>query len=314
MKHSQTFSAWFHTRERAPTLSLHARARGEGHRDHRRHERTWLVGGEGVHRGRREGCRRRCGRRDGRHRARDAWGFRSRPRRRCHRSRIGPGAISRAVDDFGAFHALYHVAGGSGRRMGDGPLHEITDDGWRQTLDLNLTSLFHSNRAAARHFLEHAAPGAVLNMSLGARVLAVAGVFRDARLCRRESSRHRSHEIVRRLLRAARHPVQRHRAGAHRHADVAPRRRRRDHPRVHCTPNSRSTAGGSAGLRTSTRRWSICSRMRHDSSPGRCSAWTAGGASPKGRCPGERAVRRRHRRGRHERQGRRRGPSPARFW
>src|SRR5689334_9523419 len=51
---------------------------------------------------------------------------------------IAPAAIDRAVKTFGRFDALYHVAGGSGRSFGDGPLHEITDDGWRSTLDLNL--------------------------------------------------------------------------------------------------------------------------------------------------------------------------------
>src|SRR5436309_13046482 len=39
-------------------------------------------------------------------------------------------AIRLAVACFGGFHGLYHVAGGSGRRVGDGPLHEITDEGW----------------------------------------------------------------------------------------------------------------------------------------------------------------------------------------
>src|SRR6266487_7039618 len=33
-----------------------------------------------------------------------------------------PAAIARAIDTFGNFSALYHVAGGSGRSMGDGPL------------------------------------------------------------------------------------------------------------------------------------------------------------------------------------------------
>lgn len=80
-----------------------------------------------------------------------------------------PRAIEQAITHFGGFHALYHVAGGSGRKMGDGPLHEITDDGWRYTLDLNLTSLFNSDRAAARQFLrQHSAGqtpgGSVLNM------------------------------------------------------------------------------------------------------------------------------------------------------
>lgn len=73
-------------------------------------------------------------------------------------------AIELAVQSFGSFHSLYHVAGGSGRRMGDGPLHEITDDGWAYTLNLNLTSLFNSNRAAAAYFMQHKQPGSVLNM------------------------------------------------------------------------------------------------------------------------------------------------------
>src|SRR4051812_15257686 len=30
----------------------------------------------------------------------------------------------------GGLDVLFHVAGGSGRRFGDGPLHECTDDGW----------------------------------------------------------------------------------------------------------------------------------------------------------------------------------------
>ena len=75
-----------------------------------------------------------------------------------------PRAIEQAITQFGGFHALYHVAGGSGRKMGDGPLHEITDEGWRFTLDLNLTSLFNSNRAAAKQFLRQGTGGSVLNM------------------------------------------------------------------------------------------------------------------------------------------------------
>jgi NAD(P)-dependent dehydrogenase (short-subunit alcohol dehydrogenase family) len=76
-----------------------------------------------------------------------------------------PSAIQRAVDEFGGCHGLYHVAGGSGRAFGDGPLHAVTDDGWQKTLDLNLTSVFLSNRAAARHFLASGSGGAVVNLS-----------------------------------------------------------------------------------------------------------------------------------------------------
>ncbi len=73
-------------------------------------------------------------------------------------------AIEAALTAFGGFHGLYHVAGGSGRRQGDGPLDEISDEGWERTLGLNLTSVFNSNRAAARQFLRQGTGGSVLNM------------------------------------------------------------------------------------------------------------------------------------------------------
>lgn len=74
-------------------------------------------------------------------------------------------AIADAQSRFGGFDGLYHVAGGSGRRMGDGPLHEVTDSGWEYTLDQNLTSVFYSNRAAVRAFLERGTAGSILNLS-----------------------------------------------------------------------------------------------------------------------------------------------------
>ena len=73
-------------------------------------------------------------------------------------------AIALAIARFGGFHGLYHVAGGSGRRMGDGPLHEVTDDGIRATLSLTLDSLILSNRAAVRQFLQQGGGGTILNM------------------------------------------------------------------------------------------------------------------------------------------------------
>lgn len=73
-------------------------------------------------------------------------------------------AIQAAIEKFGEFHGLYHVAGGSGRKFGDGPLHEITDAGWENTLSLNLTSLFYSNRAAVQQFLKQDTGGSILNL------------------------------------------------------------------------------------------------------------------------------------------------------
>lgn len=73
-------------------------------------------------------------------------------------------AIECAVSRFGGFHGLYHVAGGSGRSMGDGPLHEVKDEGVEATLALNLESLIFSNRAAVQAFLERGEGGSILNM------------------------------------------------------------------------------------------------------------------------------------------------------
>jgi NAD(P)-dependent dehydrogenase (short-subunit alcohol dehydrogenase family) len=78
--------------------------------------------------------------------------------------KTAPAAINIAAGNFGGFHGLYHVAGGSGRRQGDGPLHELTDEGWDYTLNENLSSLFYSNRAAVRQFIKQQSGGSVLNM------------------------------------------------------------------------------------------------------------------------------------------------------
>jgi len=73
-------------------------------------------------------------------------------------------AIEMAHEKFGMITGLFHVAGGSGRRFGDGPLHEMTLEGWNKTFELNLTSMMLSNRAMINYFLENKKPGVILNM------------------------------------------------------------------------------------------------------------------------------------------------------
>jgi NAD(P)-dependent dehydrogenase (short-subunit alcohol dehydrogenase family) len=60
-------------------------------------------------------------------------------------------AIELCLQQFGGFDGLYHIAGGSGRKFGDGPLHELTLEGWNKTFELNLTSLMLSNKAAVKN-------------------------------------------------------------------------------------------------------------------------------------------------------------------
>jgi NAD(P)-dependent dehydrogenase (short-subunit alcohol dehydrogenase family) len=73
-------------------------------------------------------------------------------------------AIDYCIELFGGFDGLYHIAGGSGRKFGDGPLHELTLEGWNKTMELNLTSLMLSNQAAIKKFLQLGKGGTILNM------------------------------------------------------------------------------------------------------------------------------------------------------
>jgi NAD(P)-dependent dehydrogenase (short-subunit alcohol dehydrogenase family) len=61
-------------------------------------------------------------------------------------------AAAQAV--FGRVDGLVSVAGASGRRAGDGPVHECSEEGWAWTLQTNLTSQFLMARAALPRLIE----------------------------------------------------------------------------------------------------------------------------------------------------------------
>lgn len=48
------------------------------------------------------------------------------------------GAVTAAIERFGRIDGLFSAAGGSGRRFGDGPIHDLTADAWEATVALNL--------------------------------------------------------------------------------------------------------------------------------------------------------------------------------
>ena len=79
-------------------------------------------------------------------------------------------AVESCVGTFGRVDLLYSVAGISGRRYGDGPLHETTLDGWRAVLAANATSQFLVCRSVVRRMLAQdprpdGTRGAILLMS-----------------------------------------------------------------------------------------------------------------------------------------------------
>jgi NAD(P)-dependent dehydrogenase (short-subunit alcohol dehydrogenase family) len=49
-------------------------------------------------------------------------------------------AVAACIERFGRIDGLFSVAGGSGRRFGDGPIHTVGRDAWDRTLELNLTT------------------------------------------------------------------------------------------------------------------------------------------------------------------------------
>ena len=72
--------------------------------------------------------------------------------------------VLQACAQFDRLDGLFHVAGGSGRRFGDGPLHEVTLDAWNETLRLNLTTQFLVAQAVVRTLLAQGSGGSVVLM------------------------------------------------------------------------------------------------------------------------------------------------------
>lgn len=72
--------------------------------------------------------------------------------------------VAHCLERFGHIDALFNVAGASGRRHGDGPLHLITDEGWDWTVDVNLKSMFLVSRSVLRRMMARRS-GAIVNMA-----------------------------------------------------------------------------------------------------------------------------------------------------
>ena len=62
-------------------------------------------------------------------------------------------AIAAAVERFGRIDTVFAVAGASGRRWGDGRIHELSPDGWDRTLEINLRTQALTCAAVVRQML-----------------------------------------------------------------------------------------------------------------------------------------------------------------
>jgi NAD(P)-dependent dehydrogenase (short-subunit alcohol dehydrogenase family) len=87
-------------------------------------------------------------------------------------------AFDRCRAHYDRLDALLAAAGGSGRRLGDGPLHSTGLVAWNDTLALNLSTAFLSSREATRIMVDqHPSGGSVVYVSSVAATHPVAGTF-----------------------------------------------------------------------------------------------------------------------------------------
>jgi NAD(P)-dependent dehydrogenase (short-subunit alcohol dehydrogenase family) len=74
-------------------------------------------------------------------------------------------AVAGAGAAFGRVDGLFAVAGGSGRRAGDGPLHDIPLEGWNETLAINGVPAFLAAREVVRALLAQGSGGSIVLIS-----------------------------------------------------------------------------------------------------------------------------------------------------
>lgn len=72
--------------------------------------------------------------------------------------------FEQTMQQFGKVDILVHVAGISGRRFGDGPLDECTENGWDVVMESNVKSVYLTNNKALRIMKEQNF-GSIVNIS-----------------------------------------------------------------------------------------------------------------------------------------------------
>ncbi len=84
------------------------------------------------------------------------------------------GMVQAAVSAYGRLDVVFNAVGVSGRRWGDGPVADCTEEAWDQVLSVNLTSMFLVCKYTVPHLLQ--ARGAIVNLS---SVLGIVGGDED---------------------------------------------------------------------------------------------------------------------------------------
>jgi NAD(P)-dependent dehydrogenase (short-subunit alcohol dehydrogenase family) len=73
-------------------------------------------------------------------------------------------AVKRTVEEFGRLDVIFNGAGLSGRKWGDGPTADCTEEAWDRVMAINLKSVFLGCKYALREMLKIGG-GAIVNLS-----------------------------------------------------------------------------------------------------------------------------------------------------
>lgn len=84
--------------------------------------------------------------------------------------------VARTIDEWGGFEVMIANAGGGGAASLK-HVTEVSDDDWRDTVDLNFSSAFYCARAAARHFRTAEQPGNIITVASGTALRGDARLF-----------------------------------------------------------------------------------------------------------------------------------------
>ena len=82
--------------------------------------------------------------------------------------------VAHVLSSYGQLNGVFNGVGISGRRFGDGPVDQCTEEGWTQVLEVNLTSMFLVCKHTVPALLE--TRGAIVNLS---SVLGIVGGDED---------------------------------------------------------------------------------------------------------------------------------------
>ena len=84
--------------------------------------------------------------------------------------------VQQTIDEWGGFEVMLANAGGGGAASLK-HVTEVSDDDWRDTVDLNFSSAFYCARAAARHYRDAEIPGNIITVASGTALRGDARLF-----------------------------------------------------------------------------------------------------------------------------------------